>query len=274
MKIQNISGVSQLFSLGRRAVQLTPNEIITIDEDEKTVAAVMVLANAGSLKVVEGPASASFSRTAAPKVTFGLAFGALTRWADGDSVKVANVIFEADTNSTRTVAGSNLVDVAADIGVSITAVENKFITAFSTGAGKAALAAVGVKYLERVTIGSVVTLMFELDTARTAQASAISNTAFTNAGGSGTAPSVVHAAAVSGGSAALAVVDVVVPAGQTAVVARLPYRQILGVPEVTVRDSGGVVQTYSSANVSVTGVNVKLVSLTAGHTATIVVPVR
>ncbi len=265
MKIQNITGVAKLFSFGRRAMHLAVGEIVTIADEPSIITAVMALADAGSIKVLEGPATSQVFHSKSPLPVIGVRLGAFARWADGDHLNLCGVKFEADTNATRSVTGSKLVTLITDIAT----FQTNMIASFATNA--AALAAVGLTYLGVKTLNSLPTLFFSLDTDITPVASAVSS--FTNAGGSGTAPSVVTAAVAETKGAQLSVIDITVPAGKTSVAMHLPYDTMLqAAPEVTVRTSGGVLQAaptvYNSDGfIEVTG-------LTAGHIVTIVAFVR
>lgn len=260
MKIQNITGVSKLFSLGRRSMQLAIGEVVNIQDDPAVVDAVMKHAREGFLKVIEGPADSQVLRSKTPFSTIAIRCGAFARWANNDHLALNGVKFEADTDSTRTVTGSVLVALGADIA----AWEANLVAAFAANAS--ALAAAGLTYLGKKTVNSLSTMFFKLDTTVVPVADSV--VAFTNAGGSGTAPTVITASAVDTQNTSVCTVDILVPAGKTSVAVKLPYDQLLGTPQVTARNSSGVLQSAPTVNSD--GPFLEITGLTAGHTATIV----
>ena len=265
MKIKNITGVTRLFDLGRRSQELAANQILKTDDDVKTQEAVGRHVEAGSLQLIEPPRASNALYTRPTPVTFAVKTGALARWADGDILTMCGVVFEVDTNSTIT---TGRIAVTDDLG-DLPGLETSFDTSFL--AAEEELAAVGITYVGKKTLGGATTYVFNLDTDVTSLVTFAA--AFTNAGGSGTAPSVIKPAALSHIAPQQVCVDAVVPSGATKVVFTLPCTQILGIPVVAVFDGSGLAVAYSTTP-TISGQTVELTSLTAGYVVTIIAWVR
>lgn len=265
MKIKNISGTAKLFSLGRRSVTLAANQVVSLDDEPTVVREVARRVKEGSLQLIEAPADHLGLYSQITPTSFAFKPGALLRWADGDTLNLCGVIFEVDTNATYTAGRIPVTTSLADLAN----LEAAFHTSF--GASAVALADAGIAYVGKQTLGAVTTYVFSLDIDVTAVSAFVGTP--TNAGGSGTAPSVIKPADLSVINPQQVTVDAVVPAGATRLALALPCTRILGTPVVSVVDGAGADVTYTQAP-TISGNTIELTSLTAGHVATIIAVVR